>query len=166
MPGPPPPAPQSPATHNDIFERFVDPDAEDATITVAGMVAYGLYKKDKRQWMMRFCEEKGRAPSAAEIADYMIGWNQARFDSSKTSAQGVLANFAAYFLAQERPKIIKEALRGRFIENLAMGLAVNVTYTAILLVVVIGLGAQGVDLLEMYEKLGAAGAGANSPPAG
>lgn len=138
-------------SHNDIFEKFVDPEADDGALTVAGMIAYGLYKKDKRQWIIRFCSEKGRAPTPEEMADYRLGWNDTRLDNSRNTAQAVLGEFSSYVLLQERPKIIKEALRGRTVESIGLGLATNVVYTLILLVVVAGLASQGIDVLDVLQ---------------
>ncbi|MBC7769553.1 MAG: hypothetical protein H7124_12280 [Phycisphaerales bacterium] len=126
----------------------MDPAVND----VAGMVAYGLYKKDKREWMIRFRTERNRAPNVDEIVDYTLGWNDVRIESSKNTAQSVLANFAAYVLAREEPKIIKDALRGRFWDALGLGLIVNLVYTAALLIVVASLGSQGIDLIDIYRE--------------
>lgn len=150
---PPPPPTATPPNHSEIFEKFVNPSVDDDSVNVAGMVAYALYKKDKRQWMMRFCATNNREPRPDEIVNYLLGWNEARIDASRNMAHAVLQNFASFVLSQERPKIIKEALRGTFLSNLLTGIFVNASYTAILLLIVIVLGAQGVDLLELYEKL-------------
>ena len=54
---------------NPIFDALVGPDEED----VAGLVAYSIYKQNKRAWLDDFVKTTGRAPSEAETRSYIIG---------------------------------------------------------------------------------------------
>ena len=54
---------------NPIFDALVGPDEED----VAGLVAYSIYKQNKRAWLDDFVKATGRAPSDAETRSYIIG---------------------------------------------------------------------------------------------
>jgi hypothetical protein len=54
---------------NPIFDALVGSDGED----VAGLVAYSIYKQNKRAWLDDFVKATGRAPSDAETRAYIIG---------------------------------------------------------------------------------------------
>ena len=54
---------------NPIFDALVGSDEED----VAGLVAYSIYKQNKRAWLDDFVKTTGRAPSDAETRSYIIG---------------------------------------------------------------------------------------------
>jgi hypothetical protein len=54
---------------NPIFDALVGPDEED----VAGLVAYSIYKQNKRAWLHNFVKATGRGPSDAETRSYIIG---------------------------------------------------------------------------------------------
>jgi hypothetical protein len=54
---------------NPIFDALVGTDEAD----VAGLVAYSIYKQNKRAWLDDFVKTTGRAPSEAETRSYIIG---------------------------------------------------------------------------------------------
>ena len=54
---------------NPIFDVLVGSDEED----VAGLVAYAIYKQNKRAWLGDFVKTTGRVPSEAETRAYIIG---------------------------------------------------------------------------------------------
>ena len=54
---------------NPIFDALVGSEGED----VAGLVAYSIYKQNKRAWLDDFVKATGRAPSDAETRSYIIG---------------------------------------------------------------------------------------------
>ena len=54
---------------NPIFDALIGSDEED----VAGLVAYSIYKQNKRAWLDDFVKTTGRAPSDAETRSYIIG---------------------------------------------------------------------------------------------
>ena len=56
------------AGRNRIFDALVTPDDD-----IAGLVAYSLYKQNKRAWLDDFIKATGRAPSDAESRAYIIG---------------------------------------------------------------------------------------------
>lgn len=53
---------------NPIFDALVTPDGE-----VSGLVAYSIYKQNKRAWLDDFIKLTGRPPSEAESRAYIIG---------------------------------------------------------------------------------------------
>ncbi len=56
------------AERNPIFDALVTPDED-----VAGLVAYSIYKQNKRAWLDDFIKATGRAPTEAESRAYIIG---------------------------------------------------------------------------------------------
>jgi hypothetical protein len=56
------------AERNPIFDALVSPDED-----VAGLVAYSIYKQNKRAWLDDFIKATGRAPTEAESRAYIIG---------------------------------------------------------------------------------------------
>jgi hypothetical protein len=56
------------AERNPIFDALVGPDED-----VASLVAYSIYKQNKRAWLGDFIKATGRAPTEAETRAYIIG---------------------------------------------------------------------------------------------
>ncbi len=56
------------AERNPIFDALVTPDED-----VAGLVAYSIYKQNKRAWLDDFIKATGRTPTDAESRAYIIG---------------------------------------------------------------------------------------------
>jgi hypothetical protein len=54
---------------NPIFDALVGSDGED----VPRLVAYSIYKQNKRAWLDDFVKATGRGPSDAETRSYIIG---------------------------------------------------------------------------------------------
>ena len=53
---------------NPIFDSLVGPDGE-----IAGLVAYSIYKQNKRAWLDAFIKATKRIPTEAETRSYIIG---------------------------------------------------------------------------------------------
>ena len=53
---------------NPIFDALVSADGE-----VSGLVAYSIYKQNKRAWLDDFIKMTGRTPTDAETRAYIIG---------------------------------------------------------------------------------------------
>ena len=81
-----------PAAHDDgdrnpIFDALVSPEGE-----VAGLVAYSLYKQNKRAWLDDFVKLTGRHPTEAESRAYIIGEStQRRLATYRQLAEATLS---------------------------------------------------------------------------
>ena len=53
---------------NQVFEQLVAGDAD-----IVGLVAYSVYKQNKRDWLIAFRRVKGRVPTEDESSAYIIG---------------------------------------------------------------------------------------------
>jgi len=85
---------------NPIFDALVGSDGED----VAGLVAYSIYKQNKRAWLDDFVKTTGRAPSEAETRSYIIG-------ESTERRLSIYRRLAASTLSGDAPQ--RTAGRGR-----------------------------------------------------
>jgi hypothetical protein len=75
------------AERNPIFDALATPDDD-----VVGLVAYSLYKQNKRAWLDDFIKATGRAPSEAEMRAYIIGEStERRLNTYRRLAAATLA---------------------------------------------------------------------------
>jgi hypothetical protein len=75
------------AERNPIFDSLVKVEGE-----VSGLVAYSIYKQNKRAWLNDFQRIVGRPPSEAETRAYIIGEStQRRLSTYRHLAQATLA---------------------------------------------------------------------------
>ena len=91
---------------NPIFDALVGSDEED----VAGLVAYSIYKQNKRAWLDDFVKTTGRAPSEAETRSYIIG-------ESTERRIATYRRLAASTLAGDAPIALGAAGEGANAEN-------------------------------------------------
>jgi hypothetical protein len=64
-----------PSGYSVAFEKLVGKDTQEPT-NVVGLLAYALYKHDKRQWVKKETEAKGRSPTTDEQRNfeaYLLG---------------------------------------------------------------------------------------------
>lgn len=66
--GPRPGSIRDEADRNPIFDALVTDEGE-----VGGLVAYSLYKQNKRDWLDEFRKQLGRLPNEAETRAFIIG---------------------------------------------------------------------------------------------
>ena len=66
--GSPAPASDAGEDRNPVFEMLVSGDND-----IIGLVAYSIYKQNKRDWLIAFSHVKGREPTEDERASYIIG---------------------------------------------------------------------------------------------
>jgi hypothetical protein len=99
--------------YNAIFEKFVDA-AQDDQSEIVGIIAYGIYKTAKREWVIDFKEREERSPTEAELKAYVSSWTESRIDGAKQNAAQVIAEFAQTVVDEQEPRILRSALQGRF----------------------------------------------------
>ena len=131
-------------SYNTLFEKFHDEDEDE----VRGLIAYGLYKVAKREWVQR-TSAGGRPPSSAELKAYHETWTPANIASKQAQADAVLRSYSDEAIKQERPSIVEEALRGTFWWSVTTNIVSAFLYTLILLGIVVVLKKTGVDILSI-----------------
>lgn len=100
--GDPPPASPPPAgipPYNPVYEKLVGPEA-----SLVGLVAYGLYKTAKREWVEQ------HKPAPAEIGRYHTTVTQTQLSVYRAEAEARLAAYADSILESATPSIQKRAL--------------------------------------------------------
>ncbi len=141
---------ESGGAYNPMFERFVPRDEADSEY-LPGLVAYALYKSKKQEWAMELRRRRGRAPTAEEVDNYTTTWTAGQITATRGQAQQALIEYAEQVVAEARPTILQEALRGGFWKGVGASVVAAIIYTAILIVLAVGLHANGIDLLSAYQ---------------
>ncbi|RYF33046.1 MAG: hypothetical protein EOO38_30435 [Cytophagaceae bacterium] len=131
--------------YNPIFTRLVV-DSDDKLL---GMVAYGIYKTSKREWIQSLREEQDRDPTAEELSSYAATWTPQLIQNATDAAVSALAEFASGAIDEARPNILKDALKGSSVRSVLLNMLSALLYTLALIAVVIILKASGVDLLSI-----------------
>ncbi|WP_174280367.1 hypothetical protein [Sphingomonas bacterium] len=133
--------------YNTLFEQLHDADDDE----VRGLIAYGLYKIAKREWV-QLTSANGKPPTPAELKAYQETWTPANIASKRAEADQVLRSYSDEVVRQERPRIIEEALRGSFWNSVLVNIVSAFIYTLILIALVVVLKVAGVDLLSIANS--------------
>ena len=131
--------------HNPIFTKLVV-DGDDK---LRGMVAYGIYKTSKREWIQAFADEHGRPPMAAELSAYAGTWTPQLIQNATDAATSALAEFASGAIDEARPAILKDALKGDAMRSVLLNMLSALLYTLALIAMVVVLKRAGVDVLSI-----------------
>src|SRR3954471_18520897 len=99
-----------------------------------------------------------RAPSVDELKGYIQTWTPSQLNHVRQSAEQSLASYATDVIAEEEPRILRQAIKGAFWPAVLAGMAAVFLYTLLLMGVVIILARAGVDILGILKL--AAGGGA------
>ena len=100
-------------------------------------MAYALYKTDKKEWIGEFRKANGRRPSAEETKTRTITQTDSVLEAYKSQVDQILAQYAAEIIAEERPKILKDALDGGFWRSFWPSFWASIAFTVILAVIVV-----------------------------
>ena len=137
--------------YNTLFERFVDNQPN----KIKGYIAYGLYKRAKREWIQQQTHATGSPPSATQVAAYADTFTQQTIETYFTQSESALAEFAGEAVDGARAGILSEALKGSAWKAVGLGIATNFLYTLILLGIVLLLKWVGVDFIGLVQSVGA-----------
>lgn len=145
MSGPPPPT-----SYNKIFEKLVPQD--DADDLLVGLIAYGLYKRNKRDWIINYKKtHDNNPPSSQEEIDYEEYNTDQSLKDLKRIAESMLTEYADYVIASETPEIREKAIiesKNNFWGQLGIGLLGNFIFAVIILLLFIYAHFNGSDLAE------------------
>lgn len=136
--------------HNPIFTKLVS-DSDDKLL---GMVAYGIYKTSKREWILASEEISGHPPSPIEITSYAATWTPQLIQNATDAASSALAEFASAAIDEARPDILKDALKGGNTRTVLLGMLSALLYTIFLVLVVVALKASGIDIFSISKAVG------------
>lgn len=101
-----------PPAHSRAFEHLVASDDD-----LIGLIAYSLYKRDKRDFFVRWREQNGSLPQPDHLRAFATSvltlGQEMRY---RTAARDILDVYAQGVLEAERPLIERDAVTGRIEE--------------------------------------------------
>jgi hypothetical protein len=83
------PGPDEHYIHSDIWERLIGSASDD----LIGIVAYGLYQKEKREWIDYIASTKGCKPSRDEVQQFSYSYRDSALTKLLSQAEGRLSAF-------------------------------------------------------------------------
>lgn len=134
-----------PSNYNPIFERLVD-SSEGPHGRLQGFVAYGLYKTSKREWASDIRGRHSRGPTADELESYVATWTLSRLDGLRIESADILAQYADFVIADAKPRILREAVKGSFWRSFWSSVLATVFFSVVVVVLGVILAWQGVDV--------------------
>lgn len=137
--------------YNTIFERFVGA-SEEAPQDLLGIVAYGIYKHAKREWVADIRTRFARPPTEDELRAYHSTWTPSQIQNARNSAQQVLAEYADYVISEAEPRILRDAVRGKFWPAVGTAIFSNALYTIGLILLAVILSKSGIDFLALLSS--------------
>lgn len=125
--------PVAEAAYNPMFSELVWADDD-----VVGLVAYALYKQNKRDWFTAFEATNARRPSSAELNSYIVGEaTRRRVETYRRLAADALAKLTSQDMSAEAlppsvhyqaaeavaPKVKRSLLQVPFLRNMIIGVS-------------------------------------------
>ena len=138
-------ASQKVSPHSTVYERLVD-DAPDNHSQIVGLIAYGLYKAAKREWVLNYVKVNGRSPTSSQVQSYTSAQTQTVLDSFRSQGADILGDYAESVVFEARPEIEKEALRGNFWRAFYPSIAASFVFALIVALLVFVAAYSGITL--------------------
>jgi hypothetical protein len=147
--------------HNRAYEQLVSGDDD-----LIGLIAYALYKKDKRDFYLGWQEQHGGPPQADHVraftATVLTLGQQLRY---RTAARDMIDAYAKTVADAEKPLIEKGAVTERFEEaarkveesirwyrQIPAGIVAGLVFAAVLIAVVAALSYADVGPMQRMER--------------
>ncbi|GAA0600754.1 hypothetical protein [Caenispirillum bisanense] len=147
--------------YNDVFESLVRLEAHGALPGVEhieGFIAYGIYKHEKRQWLIDFRSRTGREPTEDEYREHARTYGAARRETLQTSARAILRNYQLAAVEKNR-RWMREAItlyakeaRDPWRRGFIQSLAASFVFTLLLAAAAFILVAPPADLLRWVRE--------------
>jgi len=147
-------------SYNPIFETLVKTGRGD----ILGLVAYGIYKISKREWVQEFQERHRRSPDAPELAAYISMWTPSQLENLRGAAEEVVASYADEVVEAAKPDIVRDALRGTTWRAVWTSMLASLLYTLLLIGLVFALSFVGIDIVDIAERVFGTGGGQSGGP--
>jgi hypothetical protein len=98
-----------PRVPNRVYEHLVEGDDD-----VIGLIAYSLYKHDKRHWLMTWRAQHGVEAKPDQVEAFVNAqMTPGQRERYRTAARQVLDSYALVAVDMEKPQITREAVAGR-----------------------------------------------------
>ena len=151
--------------HNRAYEALVSGDDD-----VIGLVAYSIYKRDKRDFLVHWREQHGVPPNPEQVQAFvttvLTSGQQQRY---RIAARTILDAFADASVAAARPEIVNQAVTDRvetaartiedagvWYRQIPAGIISALIYTILLIAILFVLRYAGVDLESIFNQIGRA----------
>jgi hypothetical protein len=145
-----------------VYESLVEADDD-----VIGLVAYALYKQDKRDWIISWRERHGDQPGPQHLDAFVSGkLTPGQHDRYRTAARNILDAYALTAVEAERPLIERRAISdrietaakhiegaGAWWRQIPAGVISALIYTIFLILIAAALRFAGIDLLAIFDAV-------------
>ncbi|CAK0764799.1 putative Permease [Azospirillaceae bacterium] len=111
--------------YNTIFERLVENDKD-----LRGLVAYGIYKQTKRDWIVRYKDQNNKNPNDQECRAWVNGRVEKDLQLLCEHADNILKNFGENFVEKMKPGIEKTNIEKKIEERTKFWPAVGASFVA------------------------------------
>jgi len=144
--------PQHPSFYNPVFEKLVQENVSE-DYDIAGLVAYGIYKLSKREWLLTHQDDTGAKPDAAAHEAFAKSQTPKVLEGYRTQANAAVANYGQLVVESQRPDIIRDALRGTFWQSVGASFVASLIFAALLALVVFIAAMNGFGLpISMFNQ--------------
>lgn len=142
--------------YNPIFERIsARATADDDRII--SYIAYGIYKEQKRDFLIDRKNELGGPVPQSEVEIYHKTWTDGQISLVWESATQALAQFAVSYADAEKKQAVAEALadalKGSFLRQVWISILANFGAAVLTIGIYFGLRFIGFDLIDQIRKL-------------
>lgn len=155
--------------YNRVLEFYSD--KPDGALDLVGLIAYGLYKRQKRDWIIAYkASHGGRDPSDAEIAAVTSSYltPDLRYTLRDRAAE-ILSRYGHTYVEAEEPRIREEAIANEtlrqaraversisansgFLRQVGTGLIATALWTILVTAILIGAWLFGSDLVDGWQS--------------
>ncbi|MEM6848625.1 MAG: hypothetical protein AAF580_11220 [Pseudomonadota bacterium] len=123
--------------YNTVFERLI-PEHADQKARVHALIAYGLYKQAKRDWVRSYQKRTGQAPDEAAYKAFADTQNDAVLEAYRSEASQIANDHAEDAVKARTPAIVQNAVKGSFAISFWSSLLANMVFaTGLLLLALI-----------------------------
>jgi hypothetical protein len=149
--------------YNKVYEYLVE-----APDDVIGLLAYAIYKQEKRNWIVQE-KQSNSEHSDIRLAGYVAGQllegSRSRY---RSEAENLLAVYSLKTIEREKPSIVQAAVTeemrsiarhvresGVWYKQLGTGIVAAAVYTLILILFALCLRYAGIDLESIFQNIAA-----------
>ncbi len=118
--------------YNTVFERLL-PEHPDQKARVHALIAYGIYKEAKRDWVRSYRKRTGQAPDEAAHKAFADTQNAAVLEAYRSEASQIATDHVEDVVKARTPRIVQEAVKGSFAISFWSSLLANVVFATVLL---------------------------------
>lgn len=135
-----------PEFYNNVFDRLVGDADHQSESLLSSLVAYGLYKLSKRQWLLTHKRGNDTTPAESDYRTFAASQTDEALEAYRARANQIVALYANTVMDTESPKLLKEAVKGSFWRAFWPSFLATVIFTALIIVIVLAAALNGIGL--------------------